>query len=157
MSAAPPPSASAQQKPQVNVFFHSLGKIFMRILGWKIVGEFPNHPKIILAAYPHTTNWDGIFVILSSWVIRVRFSWLGKIQLMRGPLGPPAKALGGIPIDRSASFNAVEQTVQYINKHERVALAIAPEGTRRKTNYWRTGFYWIAYGAGIPIVCADQL
>jgi len=154
MSAAPPPSASAQQKPQVNIFFHSLGKIFMRILGWKIVGEFPNHPKIILAAYPHTTNWDGIFVILSSWVIRVRFSWLGKIQLMRGP---PAKALGGIPIDRSASFNAVEQTVQYINKHERVALAIAPEGTRRKTNYWRTGFYWIAYGAGIPIVCADQL
>lgn len=140
--------------PQVNLFFYTLGKLYFRLVGFKIIGELPDIPKMVIAAAPHTSNLDGIFLVCTMWQLRIRLVWMVKKEILWGPLGWLIRALGGMAIDRSASFNTVEQAVQHIHQSEEILLVIAPEGTRKKASYWKTGFYWIAHDANIPIVCA---
>ncbi len=128
--------------------------LFFKIWRWRIEGQLPpDHPKYVLAVAPHTSNWDFIIGI----VIRKAMSWkfmrfFGKAQLFRFPIGWWFKSLGGYPLTRSKSINQVQQIINYFNQYEDFVGVIAPEGTRKKVKKFRTGFYYIAKGAGIPIV-----
>lgn len=140
--------------PNVNIILHWIGRFYFWITGWKVVGESPHFKQFVATAGPHTSNWDGLQMLTTSWIIRHRIDWMLKKELTKGPLGWILTSLGAVPVDRSRGFNLVDQMVEQFQKRDRLALAIPPEGTRRKTDHWKTGFYWIADKADVPILIA---
>ena len=132
----------------------ALGHVALRLLGWRVEGDIPNIPKMVMIAAPHSSNWDFIVGVAAKLGMRLRVKFLGKDALFRFPLGPLMRALGGIPVDRSSRNAMVESIVAEFESHRQLILVIAPEGTRKRVERWRTGFYHIAHGAGIPIVTA---
>ena len=121
-------------------------------MGWDVTGEIPNIPKLVIIAAPHTSNWDFIVGVAAKLALRLDVMWLGKDTLFRGPLGALMRQLGGRPVDRSASNDVVKNVVQEFQRRDRLVLALAPEGTRKRVERWRTGFYHIAHAARVPIV-----
>ncbi|HUG27221.1 MAG TPA: lysophospholipid acyltransferase family protein [Gemmatimonadales bacterium] len=130
-----------------------LGRLALRLMGWRMVGSLPDLPKFVIIAAPHTTNWDFVRGISLVFALSLDAKWIGKRELFVGPFGPLFRWLGGIPIDRKSPQGAVEGAVAAFGARERMILAIAPEGTRKSVQRWKTGFYRIAAGAGVPIVC----
>jgi 1-acyl-sn-glycerol-3-phosphate acyltransferase len=126
----------------------------MRAMGWKIVGQLPeNSPKAVLIAAPHTSNWDLPYSLMTCFVLGIRPYWLGKASLFKFPFRGPMRWLGGIGVDRSRSQNLVASAIEGFSQHPGpLLLMIPPEGTRSKVKEWKTGFYFIAQGAGVPIV-----
>lgn len=112
----------------------------------------PDLPKFVAIVAPHTSNWDFVVGISALLALDLRASWLGKDTLFRGPAGPILRRLGGIPVQRGAPHQVVEQMAGEFAARERLILGIAPEGTRRKVEHWRSGFWHIARRAGVPIV-----
>jgi 1-acyl-sn-glycerol-3-phosphate acyltransferase len=129
-----------------------LGAIGLRVLGWRITGALPDLPKFVIAIAPHTSNWDFAIGFLAYLALEIRASWLGKHTIFGFPWGPILRHFGGIPVQRHARQDAVAKAVSEFDRHERFVLALAPEGTRRRVSTWRSGFYRIALGAGVPIV-----
>ena len=123
----------------------------LTLFGWRLEGEFPNRPKMVIIAAPHTSNWDWVLAMLIVWSIRLKFQWLGKHSLFEGTLGGMFRACGGIPVDRTAPKGVVNQIADRIRSEEQIMLALAPEGTRRHVERFKSGFYHIAYAAGVPI------
>jgi 1-acyl-sn-glycerol-3-phosphate acyltransferase len=123
-----------------------------RITGWQFAGEPPGVPQYVLIAAPHTSSRDFLAMLALDFAFQVGAVWMGKESLFRGPIGPVLRRLGGIPIDRGSRHNVVEQAVQAFRRGEKMVLVIAPEGTRSRTKRWKTGFYYIALGADVPIV-----
>ena len=122
--------------------------------GWQTIGGVPAEiKKCVIIAAPHTSNWDLLWMLLAAIDLGIRPNWFGKYNLFRPPLGFFLRAVGGIPIDRRASNNAVEAAVATIGANDLISLAIPPEGTRGHVDHWKTGFYHIAHGAGVPIIC----
>lgn len=116
-------------------------------------GDWPRDiRKMVLLAAPHTSNWDGINMLAAAGYYRVKLAWMGKKSLTTGPLGGVVKWLGCVPIDRSASHDVVAQMSEAFGGVDSLVLAIPPEGTRKYTDTWRTGFYHIAVAAKVPIV-----
>jgi 1-acyl-sn-glycerol-3-phosphate acyltransferase len=142
--------------PLANRLLYWLAQFLFRVFGWRAEGELPDIPKYVIVS-THTSNWD-LGVGLTYWSIvsygffRVKFSWMGKKEAFRGPLGPFFRWIGGIPIDRGARQNVVEQVIQAFRRREELVMVITPEGTRKKATHWKTGFYYIAQGAQVPIV-----
>lgn len=129
--------------------------IFKRILGWKLVGNFPKHlNKYVVIAAPHTSWKDFPIAILARNYTGEKINFIGKSSLFKGPFGFVFRALGGTPVDRSQSCNMVDAIVQIFKNKEEFRLGISPEGTRKKVTQWKTGFYYIAKGANVPIVMA---
>ena len=128
-----------------------LASQILRLLGWQLVGSPPEAKKFVLVTVPHTSNWDFMYLYLASKITGIRIQWMGKEDLFKGPLGPISRALGGIPVKRSRSTNMVQQMAQAFAERDELALAIPPEGTRHYTDYWKSGFYYIAMEAGVPI------
>lgn len=128
--------------------------LIFKLLGWKIVGDFPKElRKYIVAVAPHTSNWDFPLGVMARSILRIQKArFLGKDSLFKPPFGWIFRALGGYPVDRSGRHDAVQQAVDIFNKHDDFILALAPEGTRKKVDKLRTGFYYIAKGAKVPIV-----
>ncbi|MBV9986865.1 MAG: 1-acyl-sn-glycerol-3-phosphate acyltransferase [Chitinophagaceae bacterium] len=130
--------------------------LFLRALGWKLRGQFPYHlKKCVVIVGPHTSSWD--FVIGLAMRSRLRLTharFLGKAELFRPPFGFFFRSLGGIPVNRSQQTNMVDQVVDVFSRESSLVLAMAPEGTRKKVDRLRTGFYFIAKKAGVPIVMA---
>ena len=129
--------------------------IYIDWLGWTIEGHFPDMdviPKYIVVAAPHTSNWDLPLGIATRIMERSPVGFVGKKSLFRFPYGWLFRWMGGVPVDRSRSTNYVDAVIQVFNERERFAICIAPEGTRKKVDRLRTGFYWIARGAGIPLM-----
>jgi 1-acyl-sn-glycerol-3-phosphate acyltransferase len=124
----------------------------MKLLGWQLEGEVPPIPKFVMIAAPHTSNWDLPVMLFAAFLYRARIFWMGKHTLFWGPLGPFFRWLGGIPIDRSGPRDLVAQSVDQFRANDTLILAVPPEGTRSRVRYWKTGFYYIALGAGVPIV-----
>lgn len=125
----------------------------MRVSGWRFSGEeFPDERKFVLIVAPHTSNWDFIVGVLAMYAIGLRATFLGKDTLFRFPLGILMRWLGGFPVDRTSKSDVVTQTVELVARLDRCIITLAPEGTRRRVERWRTGFYWIALKAGIPIL-----
>ncbi len=122
--------------------------------GWTIAGTLPATRKFVLMGAPHTSNWDFLVFLGTVEAAGVRPRFMGKASLFRWPMGDFMRAMGGVPVDRSAPGDMVEQVAAQFAANDEFALIIAAEGTRDPTTRWRTGFYRIALAAGVPIVCA---
>lgn len=133
-------------------FVALVGRVIYRLLGWKCMGETPAFRKYVIIAAPHTSNWDGFFLIGAASMLKLNFSFFGKDSLFKGPLGWFLRNRGGIPLDRSRNQSFVTQAVSWFDRHETFAIGVAPEGTRYPTAGWKTGFYYIALKARVPIV-----
>lgn len=130
----------------------ALGRWTLGLLGWRVEGTIPDVPKLVIIAAPHTSNWDFVVGIAAKLALGLRILWFGKDSLFRGPLAPVMRSLGGMPVDRAASHDVVNQIVGEFARRDRMLLGLAPEGTRKRVERWRTGFYHIAHGAQVPIL-----
>ncbi len=136
-----------------NWFMRSTAILLMRLSGWKFSGEpFPEVPKFVLIVAPHTSNWDFLVGLQAMYALGIRGTFLAKASLFRFPLGILMRWLGGVPVDRKAANDVVTQTTSWIKRSDRIISVVAPEGTRSAAGKWRTGFYWIAHRACVPIV-----
>ena len=130
-----------------------LSKWILKLLGFKIVGDSGNqYQRKVYAVVPHTSNWDFPLGLLVRSAERMQVNFVAKDSLFKAPFGFIFRWLGGYPVDRSRSTNYVETMVEMFKQHEHFAIVIAPEGTRKKVDRLRTGFYHIAQGAGVPII-----
>lgn len=132
-------------------FLAGLGRLILSLMGWRIVGTLPNVDRAVLAVAPHTSNIDGVIGLSAIQALRVYVRFMGKHTLFEGRLGRLMYWLGGIPVNRDNARDLVEQTAQAMQQ-EPCWLGIAPEGTRKGAERWKTGFYRIAEAQGIPIV-----
>ena len=128
--------------------------LIFKLIGWKIEGSFPPEiKKYIAAVAPHTSNWDFVIGVMARSILKMQQAkFLGKSQLFKAPYGWFFRWLGGYPVDRSSSHDIVHQVVFIFNSHNEFILALAPEGTRKKVDRLKTGFYYIAKQANIPII-----
>lgn len=122
--------------------------------GWTISGSLPPARKLVIMGASHTSNWDFLVFLGAVHALGRQVHFIGKHSLFGWPLGGFMRALGGVPVDRSAPQDLVSQIVAQFDARDDFVLVIAPEGTRAATRQWKTGFYQIAMKAGVPIVCA---
>ena len=128
-----------------------IAQLVLSALGWQLDSRLPSEKKYVIIGAFHTSNWDFPLGILGMWALGLKASWVGKHTLFRGPLGPIFKRMGGIPVDRSVRTGFIQRVAELYNTREEMALTIAAEGTRSKTTHWKTGFYFIALKAKVPI------
>jgi len=124
----------------------------LRLIGWKSRSLPLTRPKYMLIGAPHTSNWDFVIGYMVMTAAGLKLYWVGKHTLFRKPYGWLMRFMGGIPVDRTKSSNFVDQIVISYKESEKLIIAIAPEGTRKRTDYWKSGFYYIALKAEIPII-----
>ena len=144
----------AQAPRTGNGFTRWIGNTVLRLGGWRIVGEFPDVPRLVIIVAPHSSAWDAIWGLAAKLALGVDIVFLAKAELFRGPLGWALRAFGGRPVDRSRAHGAVEQAVATVRAGERGWLVLAPEGTRRRVEHWKSGFWHIARAADVPVFCA---
>ena len=131
-----------------------VGKMAQRLLaafGWKLVYQPPAVPKAVIVFYPHTSNWDFVIGIVARAVIDLPVHWAGKDDLFRWPLRTLFTKLGGVPVNRRERTGFVAQMAAEYRRRRRFYLAITPEGTRRRTDFWKSGFYRLALAADVPL------
>jgi 1-acyl-sn-glycerol-3-phosphate acyltransferase len=142
--------------PVVNTLLRSLSVAFLKFTGWKVEGSLPPEAsKAVLIAAPHTSNWDLPYTLMVAFTLRLNIYWMGKQSIFKPPFRGVMRWLGGIEVNRDQSTNLVAASAQAIQEADgMVQLVVPPEGTRSKVRYWKTGFYYIAMGAKVPIVMA---
>jgi len=131
-----------------------LGRLMMRLCGWRFEGALPDFPKVLISIAPHSSNWDFVVGVMGLWSMDLKLSFIGKHTLFRGWFGTWLRSLGGIPADRSAKRGLVGEVVDAFNAADRTVLALSPEGTRAPDKGFKSGFLHIAYGANVPILLA---
>lgn len=130
-------------------------RLLFKLFGWKITGQIPGEqPKYIVIVAPHTSNWDFFIGLAVRSICRMDTRYLAKKELFGPPFGWIFRKLGGYPVDRSRRNNFVDAVVDLFDEHERFSIAITPEGTRKYVPKWKTGFYYIALKAKVPLVMA---
>lgn len=129
-------------------------KFILKLMGWKSTGFFPaDLKKYVVIVAPHTSGWDFIIGLLFRKALHIeRAKYLGKDSLFKPPFGFFFRWLGGYPVDRSSSHNLVDQVAKIFHDHDAFALALSPEGTRKRVDKLKTGFYNIARKANVPII-----
>jgi len=127
----------------------------LRALGWRLEGEMPTARKFVLVCAPHTSRWDLWLTLVAGAAAGVPISWLGKHTLFRGPFGWLLAWLGGVPVDRAGGNDAVLQLARWFAERDDLVLAISPEGAKRRQEHWRSGFWYLAREARVPIVTAS--
>ena len=133
----------------------SICRFILKILNWKVSGYEPLYDlkKFVVIVAPHTSNWDFVVGIIVRTAFKLeKIKYLGKSSLFRPPFGWIFRALGGYPVYRERSHNLVESYVKIFDEHDAFAIVISPEGTRHKVKQFKTGYYYIAKGAHIPII-----
>lgn len=142
--------------PVVNTLLRAFSTGFLKLTGWRVEGALPAHAdRSVLIAAPHTSNWDLPYTLMVAFALRLNIRWMGKQSLFRAPFGGVMRWLGGIAVNRAQSTNLVAASAQAIREADGpLQLIVPPEGTRSKTRYWKTGFYYIAREAQVPIVMA---
>ncbi len=128
-----------------------LGLIY-KALGWQVLGQAPTVPKALWAVVPHTSNWDFPVGLWLREELGINIGFLAKSSLFTWYTGWLFRALGGTPVYRDKSRNMVDAVVATFNQHERLHVAISPEGTRKNVDQLKTGFYYMALGAKIPLI-----
>jgi len=131
-----------------------LARTLLRIGGWRVVGAVPDFPKAVLIGAPHSSNWDGIWGLAVKVALGLDVRVFAKHQLFWWPLGPILRRLGVIKVNRGDTRGLVEQTLDRFRNEERFWVGIAPEGTRKRVERWKPGFWKIAKAAGVPVVPA---
>lgn len=126
----------------------------LKKLGWTITGKRPDCPRCVIICYPHETNWDLPYSLLTAMHLQIPVVYTMKKEWFWGPLGAFFKWTGGVPIDRSRAGNIVNVIANELNRQDVMFLLIPPEGTRKHVQHWKMGFYWIALTAGVPILPA---
>lgn len=145
-----PPNAP---RVRPNRFARWLGRSVLRLGGWRMDGEFPDLPKVVLIGAPHSSNWDGVWAFAAKLALGLDIKILGKDSLFRVPLlGPVLHKFGVIPVDRSAARGVVGQAAAMLQRADRFWFGLAPEGTRKPVEQWKTGFWKIAHAAGVPVL-----
>jgi 1-acyl-sn-glycerol-3-phosphate acyltransferase len=129
----------------------ALGRLGLRLLGWRFEGAIPDIPRAVLIVAPHTSNWDFVVGVFALLALGLRATWLGKHTIFRPPVGGLWRALGGVPVDRGAADGVVEAAAALFAAGP-AFVGMAPEGTRRKVARWKSGFWRIARAGGVPIV-----
>ena len=132
----------------------ALAKLILRMAGWTAIGDIPKLDKAVFIAAPHTSNWDGFWLLVFRFSFDVKLHFLAKHTLFWWPLSSILKGAGAIAIDRSFASSTVQHLVDLFAKEDHFFIALAPEGTRKWKPYWKTGFYQIASAANVPIVLA---
>ncbi len=126
--------------------------IFLKITGWKVKGSIPRENKFVMIAAPHTSNWDLPYLLAMTFALKANIYWMGKEQIFKPPFKRLMMWMGGIPVNRSQSNNLVEQSANILKDNDKLIITVPPEGTRSKVKYWKTGFYYIAVSAEVPII-----
>ena len=142
--------------PGVNTLLRGFSILFLKITGWKVEGTLPpDGLKSVLIAAPHTSNWDLPYTLMVAFVLQLNIYWMGKEQIFKPPFRGLMMWLGGIPVRRESANNLVAASIEAIKAADGpLQLVVPPEGTRSKVRYWKSGFYYIATGAGVPLVLA---
>jgi 1-acyl-sn-glycerol-3-phosphate acyltransferase len=147
--ASPPPSAPVTH----NAFGRWLGRTVLRLGGWNMVGEWPDVPKLVILAAPHSSAWDALWGLAAKLAMGLRVDFMAKRELFWWPLGWLLRTLGAVPTDRRAAHGIVGASVARLRDNPKSWLVIAPEGTRRRVERWKSGFWRIARGANVPVCC----
>lgn len=137
--------------PVISTLVRWMSIIVLRLSGWRVDSSAQVPAKCVLIGAPHTSNWDFPLALMICFVLRIDVYWMGKNSLFPPVLGGIMRWLGGIPVDRSQAGNLVQGTIDAFNRSERLLVIVPPEGTRGKVTRWKTGFYYIAHGAGVPL------
>ncbi|MCA9990673.1 MAG: lysophospholipid acyltransferase family protein [Anaerolineales bacterium] len=149
-----PNSQLQHDGPALGKLPYAIGWLWLKVTGWRVAGSIPAGSKFVVIAAPHTSNWDFPFMLAVAAVYRLRLSWMGKHSLFKPPFGRLMRRLGGIPIYRDTQGGLVEQVVARFAQNGKLVVLVPPSGTRQKRDYWKSGFYWIAYNAQVPLLCA---
>lgn len=131
-----------------------LATLALRAAGWEVETDVPKLSKYVIVAAPHTSNWDGVLLLAVSQALQLPLAFMIKDDWVKGPMGPVMKRFGAVAINRSKKTNVVEQMIEEFAQRDELALVIPPEGTRKRAEMWKSGFYHIARGANVPVVPA---
>ena len=155
MSATPRIAPLSPNAPRAggNAFARALGRAVLALGGWRVTGAWPDLPRVVVIVAPHSSAWDAIWGIAAKLALDLRIVFIGKKEAFWGPIGWILRAVGGMPVDRSAPGGIVDQVVAEMQKAERMWFVLAPEGTRRKVENWKPGFWRVARAAGVPVFC----
>ena len=128
--------------------------IFYNLLGWKIQGDFDKKiKKSVIIVVPHT-SWHDFFIgVFIRRILKIEINFIAKKELFKWPIGWYFRWMGGVSLDRTPGQNKVEAIVEIFDKKEEFRLSLSPEGTRKKVSTWKTGYYYIAMAANVPIIC----
>lgn len=129
-----------------------VGRTILKLSGWQVIGQFPAQGKFVAAVAPHTSNWDFIIALGVKLSLDIKIQFLGKHTLFVGPLGWLLRKLGGIAVDRTSAHGIVAQVSNTFKEQETLIVGIAPEGTRKKSASWKSGFLYIANQSHVPVV-----
>lgn len=160
-STSPPPVAAPPRLIPLgpalprrgNAFSRGLGLLLLRLIGWRIRGHFPDRPKAVVILAPHTSNYDGLVTVATLLALGLRLNFFMKHTAFPWPLGGLIRWFGGVPVHRDASRDLVTASAAKFAEKAQLLVAIAPEGTRHAAESWKSGFYWIAHRAQVPIIC----
>ncbi len=131
---------------------NQLAATSLHLAGWRFESDLPPEKKYVCLAVPHTSNWDGLLLVTLLRSIGLDMQWMIKDAWVKGPIGPVMRRLGAVAINRDKATNVVDQMIEQFQKRDRFVLGIPPEGTRGRADHWKSGFYHIARGAGVPVV-----
>jgi len=131
-----------------------VSRLILKLIGWELDERVPESQRYVMIAYPHTSNWDFILGMLAKWALGLPINWVAKHSMFWGPFKPMFIAMGGVPLDREKTTGFIQKNIKLFADREKFILGLMPEGTRSKTDRWKTGFYHIAHGANVPIVMA---
>ncbi|KFN49564.1 1-acyl-sn-glycerol-3-phosphate acyltransferase [Arenimonas composti] len=137
-----------------NRFSRWFGRTLLRLGGWRVIGAWPAEPRLVVIVAPHSSGWDAYWGLAAKLAMGVDIAFIAKAELFVGPLGWLLRLLGGRPVNRKAPGGIVEQTAAQIRDSERLYFVLAPEGTRKRVERWKTGFWKIARSADVPVLCA---
>jgi len=146
-----PPNAP---RSRGNGFTRWVGRTVLRVGGWRMVGEWPDERKLVVIVAPHSSGWDGLWGLAAKVAMGIGIAFMGKQELFSGPLGWFLRKLGGFPVDRRSPAGIVDQVAQQLRDADRMWLVLAPEGTRKPVERWKSGFWKIAKKAQVPVFCA---
>lgn len=139
---------------QGNALTRWLGRSVLRLGGWQMVGDFPAQKKLVIIAAPHSSGWDAIWGLAAKLAMGLQLVFMGKQELFRGPQGWILRRMGAVPVDRARAHGVVDQIVARFAQSDTMWFVLAPEGTRRRVEHWKSGFWHIARDAGVPVLCA---
>jgi 1-acyl-sn-glycerol-3-phosphate acyltransferase len=148
------PALGAQVPRRGNALTRAFGRLMLGAMGWRIEGEVPDLPRFVIAVAPHTSNWDFVVGASAMFALDLRIAFIAKHTLFRAPFAAVLRWMGAIPVDRSRRHGVVAESVAAFTPIEPRVLVIAPEGTRKPVERFRTGFLHIAHGARVPVLLA---